>query len=235
MVKSIVLRIFLAVLPLIAVGCENSPTSEQNSPDVGVRPSASVRLSGFVVYGHEVRSFRPCGAEDVLWVMDPSGLLWKLYEELVPKTQPYEELFVVLLGRIGPASTEGFGPDYPAKLTVEQILYAAWEGFSCESELKGFHYRASGNEPFWSAEISDRGMVLKRLGKSDLFWRDLHQDTVGHGFRYCGPESIEPPFEIEINEAGCRDSMSGAFFGYTAALRLGGEVLTGCALKGPTD
>jgi uncharacterized membrane protein len=211
--------------------CLDSGIQEQEAPDERIEERASKRYLGSVVYGHEVRSFRACGSEETFWVTDRTGLLWDLHQELALKTQPYEEVFFVLSGYSGPAPVEGFGADYAGELVVEEIVYAAREGFSCDSNWKGFSYCTLGNEPFWSAEVSDQGLFLKRLGESDLQWTDLTREQSASRTIFISQEIPAAPLMLEVVSAPCRDSMSGAFFGYTARLQLGSEEFQGCALK----
>ena len=182
---------------------------------------------GAVVYGHEVRAFRPCDSTDTLWVTDQAGLLWKLQQELAPKRDPYEEVFFVLKGHRQPPSAEGFGADYSGNLVVEEILYAAQEGFSCETEWTEFVFRAYGNEPFWSVELSGAGLVLRRPGQPDLSWDSPREERVGTSAIYTMNEVT-----LKVSSEPCRDSMSGAFFGHTAHLQFGSEKFYGCAIKG---
>lgn len=186
-------------------------------------------LRGLAVHGHEVRSFRPCGSDEALWAIDRQGVLWQVHNELVPRRQPYEEVFAVVAGRMGPPPTEGFGADYPGRLDIDEVFYVAWEGFSCETDLGGFEYRAYGNEPFWNVELSAAGLRLNRLGSESRTWANVREHTVENGVRF---EGDGPPIELTLVREPCRDSMSGAYFGMSARLVLGAEELRGCALAG---
>jgi putative lipoprotein len=184
---------------------------------------------GLAVHGHEVRSFRPCGSEQALWAIDPQGVLWEIHNELVPRSEPYEEVFAVVAGRIGPAPTEGFGAEYPGLIDVDDVIYVAWEGFGCDTDMSGFDYRAYGNEPFWNVEVTSEGLRLNRLGSESQTWTAVREHTVKNGIRYEGDGS---PIELTLVHEPCRDSMSGAYFGMSARLVLGAEELRGCALSG---
>jgi putative lipoprotein len=184
---------------------------------------------GLAVHGHEVRSFRPCGSDEALWAIDRQGVLWEIHNELVPRSEPYEEVFAVVAGRTGPPPTEGFGADYPERLDVDEVLYVAWEGFGCDTDWTGFDYRAYGNEPFWNVELSAAGLRLNRLGSEARTWADFREHTIENGVRY---EGDGPPIELTLVHEPCRDSMSGAYFGMSARLVLGAEELRGCALPG---
>jgi len=214
------------VLCLILVGCTTGDSQQQTTDEQVTAPVSDI-FRGNVVYGHEVRSFRPCGLENTQWVQDQTGILWDLHQELALKLGNYEELYFVLSGRNAPAPTNGFGSDYSGELVVDEVLYAAREGFSCETEWTEFVFRAYGNEPFWSAELSSTGLVLRRMGESDLYWESPPEERVGTSVIYTYND-----VSLEVTPEPCRDSMSGAFFGHTAHLRFRSEKFFGCALKG---
>ena len=193
----------------------------------GARESQIFR--GLAVHGHEVRSFRPCGSDEALWAIDRQGVLWEVHNELVPHREPYEQVFAVVAGRMGAPPTEGFGAEYPGRIDIDEVLYVAWEGFGCDTDLSGFDYRAYGNEPFWNVELSAGGLRLNRLGSESRTWANVREHTVENGVRF---EGDEPPIELTLVREPCRDSMSGAYFGMSARLVLGDEVLRGCALPG---
>lgn len=199
----------------------------------GERPVAAATPSvhrGHVTRGHEVRSFRPCGSEDALWLTDESGRLADLHGELAPPLEPYGEMFAVVEGTIGPPPGGGFGADYPGGLRVERVLYAGGEGPGCDYPWSSFRFRALGNEPFWFAEITERGLRVRRPGEPDLEWTGVAERRDGEELRF---SAAEPgPVELRIAAGPCRDSMSGAWFAFSAELRLGDQIFTGWALKG---
>jgi putative lipoprotein len=216
---------------LMVGGCIYKEQMQQEAAEEEVQETTPQRFLGHLVFGHEVRSFRPCGSTETLWVTDRSGLLWDIHQELAPHTGPYEEVFFVLAGQRGPPLTEGFGADYSGELVVEEVIYGAWEGFSCDSSWTGFSYRAAGNEPFWTAEVSDRGLVVKRPGEVDLRWIELKEQLEGDAITLEGHSPAHGSVLLEIVPAPCRDSMSGAYFGNSAKLLLGEETMKGCALN----
>lgn len=231
MVGSKLLKTLSLLAGLSALNCVDG-ASDPGPRNDRVKITASERLHGFAVFGHEVRSFRPCYSEDTLWVNDQTALLWDLYRELAPRVQPYEEVFFVLNATRCPPPEEGFGKDYSGGLLVEKILYAAREGLSCETDWTSFDYLANGNEPSWSAVVSERGLELRRLGQPELTWPHLSQKASGKGITFEGRELALTPVILQILPASCRDSMSGAFYGYESKLLLGPEEFRGCALQG---
>ena len=183
---------------------------------------------GHYVFGHEVRSLRPCGEEEALWVIDRSGLLARLHAELTPGTEPYAEVFAMVAGRVG-VPTDGFGADYPGALAVKDILYVAFEGFGCDFDWGRFIYRAQGNEPFWMVEVRSGEMRLTRPGEPDLVWTDVTESSSARGVVI---RSRNPPVELHIGPGPGRDTMSGAYFGLSARLLVEGKTLAGNALRG---
>jgi putative lipoprotein len=165
-------------------------------------------------------------------VIEPSGLLWDLHKELTHGHESYQEVFAVVEGREVSSPSEGFGADYHAAIQIEKVLYVGIEGPGCNEDWTSYHYRAYGNEPFWSVKASDRRILLSRLGSDDLLWQDITSEQTGEGFRYTAIDSAMPPVELTITGEPCRDSMSGAYYAFTAVLCVGDEELHGCAFQG---
>ena len=187
---------------------------------------------GYAVFGHEVRAIRLCGSDDALWAVDRAGSLWDLHKELAILKEPYQGVFVVVRGKAGPAPDEGFGMDYTGGLTVDEVLYAVGEGYDCEDDWDEFYYRAYGNEPFWSAEISARGIIVTIIGEPDQTWTEVREQHSQTEIRFTGVHDSDKPIHLTIVREPCRDSMSGAYFGMSARLTLETEEFEGCALFG---
>lgn len=82
-------------------------------------------MQGWLVIGHEVRSFRPCGAQQELWLMGNSPALEELkaeYAAAFGDAEPYASLFVSISGRRVPAPRDGFGADYEGGVIVDRLL-----------------------------------------------------------------------------------------------------------------
>ena len=119
---------------------------------------------GHLVLGHEVRSFTPCEKKVEYWVYDQTGGdLWKVYKELTH--QPYQPIYVEVLGRLAPPPSDGFGADYDRQVTVKELRRAGLETRGCAEDLKGIVFRASGNEPFWNVQISESNIIFSVMGK----------------------------------------------------------------------
>jgi uncharacterized membrane protein len=190
---------------------------------------------GHFVYGHEVRAFRPCGREEPLWALEPSGLLRTLCERRVSAVTPYPEVFAVVEARAAPAPTDGFGRDYSGSVRIEAVLYAGLEGPGCDEDWAGFEYRARGNEPFWSAEVSGGQMRVSKLGFEDRLCREVSVECAPDEVKYTGIDENGTRVELVVKREPCRDSMADAYYAFTAVLSVGDEVLHGCALLGASE
>jgi uncharacterized membrane protein len=145
---------------------------------------------------------------------------------------PYQGLFTILEGRLDKPQQDGFGADYDGTLIIDEVLYVAHEGFGCNFDWSTFRYRVLGNEPFWSADITATSILLRQMGEDQRNWTLTQEHETDHAAGFSGDADGNDPVTLEIQRKACRDTMSSAFFGYTATLRVGESVLTGCALVG---
>jgi len=204
------------------------PLSEEQN-----QPSQRAQIfKGYAVYGHEMRSFRLCGTGEALWAIDKQGILWQLHKELVPHQQSYAKLFAMVKGRRGPAPSEGFGADYVGSLLIEEVLYVAAEGFDCNYNWQQFSLRAVGNEPFWSATVVADDIKVTQLGRPVADYTIVTKQQAKQGTYYQAYDMESRSMELTVITKPCRDTMSGAYYGLTARLKLNSEELTGCAIPG---
>ncbi len=194
---------------------------------------ASNAFRGHLVWGHEVRSFRPCGMEVEYWVVDRTGgELWDVYRALTH--EPYQPLYAELRGDLGPSPSIGFGVKYEKQLTVLELRRAARETRGCEENLGGIEFRASGNEPFWNVTVSKNEIIFSELGMPKIIFPHVPPKLSRNHFVYSS-RALEPaPYGIEItmDEKRCIDSMSGEHFSFAAQVSLDGRKYTGCARQG---
>lgn len=189
-------------------------------------------VRGHYVFGHEVRTLRPCDTDQVLWVVDQTQLLQKLHTELTSGNRPYQEVFVVASGRVGPPLAEGFATDYSGIFTVEEVFYVAAEGFGCDFDWGRFQYRAQGNEPFWTLEVLSSGMRLTRPGMPGLEWQEVRQTQTADAVIFSAGGGDLSAAKLVIEPSPSRDTMSGAYYGLSSRLFLNGETYRGHALRG---
>jgi len=86
---------------------------------------------GRVIWGHEVREFRPCGSEDAFWVVDETSELWQRYKDLVADSEPYTEAYAELVGEVKPPPADGFGAQYSAMFRVFDVVRVSPAGSDC--------------------------------------------------------------------------------------------------------
>lgn len=102
--------------------CSPAAETPASIPEGASEPLHGV-VEGLYVYGHEVRTFQPCGTHRVLWLQGAEDLLTTLKEShQVLTALPYEEVFVRLRGDELPAAAEGFAADYDGIWLVEEVL-----------------------------------------------------------------------------------------------------------------
>jgi len=221
---------------------ESAPDSESSD-----NAAATELVRGRAVFGHQTRSFIPCGEDEALWVREGMNLLGE------PRAQV--DLFAVVDARRLPAPSEGFGADYAGGLAIEFVHYAGFpEGPRCDFEWDSFRYRARGNEPFWMLDVTDlRSEVADsatEAGAPDTFSapeapvrlrlitpeREVElgvalREPTADGWQVHIRET-PMPVELTVRREPCHDSMSGNYFGYSAAFRFEGGTFTGCVLIG---
>jgi putative lipoprotein len=86
---------------------------------------------GNYVYGHESRTFTPCGSENTYWISPKSGsnaALKAIYEEKTRDLEPYTPIYIVLNGTLADGPAEGFGADFEYALEVNTILSVPQSG-----------------------------------------------------------------------------------------------------------
>jgi putative lipoprotein len=225
----------LGLVFLLGLGsCSSGEKADPPPADAG-EPASTVTtaiIRGHLIIGHEIRSLRPCGQDDELWVIDRTDLLADLHAELTAGAQPYAEVFAVVGGRTVPPPTEGFGADFAGALTVTEVLYVAGEGLDCDFAWDRFLFRAQGNEPFWTVEVLPDRMSLTRPGQDDLVWTEVRETRTEEALNFVGLGENQAPIELIITADPGRDTMSGAYYGLSARLDFAGQSFTGNALKG---
>ena len=104
---------------------------------------------------------------------------------------------------------------------------AIWE----DAKLRGADFRAIGNEPGWTLEISERTRItyVGDYGQTKLELRSQppEENQSERRTRYSAVDG-EHRMTVDIESAPCRDSMSGEAFSSRVTLSLDGRELHGC-------
>jgi len=102
--------------------------------------SEANKIEGYLVMGHEVRTFRPCGeGVSEYWVVGKSSAYSNLHDTYNRETadvlpSAYAPLFVSVRGEIVSGPFDGFGSDFTEGIIIESLLGYEREG-SCKSDL----------------------------------------------------------------------------------------------------
>lgn len=89
-------------------------------------------------------------------------------------------------------------------------------------------YDAVGTEPFWAAKVRGKSITLSRPETADVVATAPEPEAMGDTLVYWGT-----PFNLTILRRACSDGMSDRKYAYEAEIRIGDEVLKGCADKAP--
>ena len=77
---------------------------------------------GFYVFGHEVRTFQPCGSDQVYWVKADQKTSLQLREEHQKlASKPYEPVYVEVKGYVTQKAAEGFAAEYDGQIVIDGI------------------------------------------------------------------------------------------------------------------
>ncbi len=183
--------------------------------------------------GDEARSFTPCGGGRDSWVFDstPDTELQKVHQKLT--VQPYQGIYVEVRGEMGPPPTEGFGADYGNQLTLYELRRAALGGKGCEEDLRGFQFKARGNEPYRNLTIAESGIALSEMGSAPQTYPYTAPQAIAEGWIFSPTsEGMAASIQVTLHRRRCIDTMSGEYFGYEAVVRLHDQELVGCAYEG---
>jgi putative lipoprotein len=226
------------VLLLSSVACGGAAAPETHEDETS-GPALSEALiegafRGMAIFDVDGRPrFEPCGpmASPPLALRDSTrGDLSAAYQELVG--EPGGRLYVEVLGRVEPIARRGLDGGPARQLVVQEVRRASFEPEGCDDSLQGVAFRASGNEPFWSIEITTIDMTLERPGEEPVrFPYSPAADSAGLRV-YSSSLPSGTTLRLAIQETRCQDGMSGFWFPYAAELRLDGATMLGCAAEG---
>lgn len=225
--KAVIILLLMVAMTCMA-GCMGKTGEKKGSPSSVPRGEI---IRGLYLFGHETRALLPCGEEEDLWVIDNTGLLSGLHKGLVESMEGEIRIFVIATGSRGSAPTEGFGEKYAGSVVVDEVIYAALEGYRCEFDLAGFSWRAHGTEPFWLVEITGDGMKYSTPGNPVVTWPEFSGESKGDQIEFRGTGGEQEGMLVILPGPG-QDDMSGAYFHHRASFELDGKVFEGAAMRG---
>ena len=115
-------------LSAIALIAACSPVSRESSDsaerlDTGERAESARVVEGRYVWGAEVESLRPCGDSLTYWVTAAEPVGRKLRaEHQALTTEPYQPVFVRVLGALSDEPRDGFALDYDGLFRIDSVV-----------------------------------------------------------------------------------------------------------------
>jgi uncharacterized membrane protein len=235
------------VAVLLLAGCQREAAAPPSVPEavadaIGAGATAQTPVAesgltikrGAVVLTADARTLRLCGENEDLWLAGQGDdSLEETYTRLAG--DPGTPLYVEVRGeRTATPGGTSIPTDYKQAFLLEELLYAGLpgEGAGCETATPAFSVLARGNEPFWAIEVATDKMVLRQPDPAIPleFPADESQDAEGSVTYRAAAGGHQ--LELTVARAACTDSMSGAYFAYTAEAELDGRKLQGCARLG---
>ena len=124
-----------------------------------------------------------------------------------------------------------------AHLAVLELVRASptGEGAGCAEPPASYRFRASGNEPFWSATVGADSIVFEQPEEPRRTAAPIVEAEGRAGtwtFRAAMPGAQTREIRVVLTPGRCSDSMSGALTSYSAEVLLDGRPLSGCAREG---
>ncbi len=103
-----------------------------------IQPAADEAVyQGWLILGHEVRSFLPCNEKDELWLAGNSPALAEIitaYRETMTDSPPYTPVYTILSGRKTAPPKDGFGAEYKQAIFTSKLIHL-WLKGNCKSDL----------------------------------------------------------------------------------------------------
>ena len=222
----------LLIGAFVFMRCTESPKT--NASQNQILNSQPTTLRGYYIIGDEVNMLRNCADNKQYWVNDATGLLDSMYQQACfPAPIPYEAVYAVLTGTIGPKDSIGFASEADGTFTVSRVdtLQAKTMFNACMP----YEFWCHGTEPFWSLQISEAegGIFLKNMADetgTQFVWTEPRSDNMTSWVYETGSE--DDPLKIVIKKGKCNDGMSDVEFGYSTEVIFNGNTLRGCAVRG---
>jgi uncharacterized membrane protein len=118
----------------------------------------------------------------------------------------------------------------PHFTSIERIYS---EGPGCdEKDISLSLFRARGNEPFWSVDVTPSGVVVERPDVQPITFEYQPLEKTADGARRFVSESPEGKIDLTLTPGSCSDGMSDTVYGYTAVAKVGDQELKGCGFSG---
>jgi uncharacterized membrane protein len=233
-------NIVCAVLLTLA-GCSKAPEpapapAEETAAESEPPAESGLAIKrGIVTVRADHSSFRPCGEQAELWMIDQTeGLLARTFAGEKPADGAPLKLYIEAYGERATTAEDLPANSYAGVFVLEEALYAAPDGQTrgCDSPAQDYVVAARGSEPFWSAEVTDAALTWKQPDEPKEISLPAPQTQDSEGAVSYTAAGNDHRIELLIEAQACRDAMSGEYFAYAARAKLDGKQFTGCARIG---
>ncbi len=218
----------IAAVALALNGCDSPPPEAPKPPDVSssAAPTApsQPRLQTFaydcVINGYVVADFRQ--SSDSMW------LFLKNNTVLLPQEQSASG------GKYSNGDVTFWSKGSEAMLTVageqDHCLENRPASVVEDAKLRGVDFRATGNEPGWTLEITGTDIVLVTNYGQDRFEYQAANHATGEDGRTVTYASSDPavPVTTTITGETCADDMSGQRYETRVEITVGEKAYRGC-------
>jgi hypothetical protein len=80
-------------------------------------------FAGIYIFGHEVNSFKACGADVTYWVRSSGGIAGEIRSFHEANTdKPYQPVYLVFQGNLLDEEADGFAADYDGLIHIDRLL-----------------------------------------------------------------------------------------------------------------
>lgn len=224
--------------PAAAPATETAAPGAPAETPVATEPSAESGLAikrGIVTLSAERSTFRPCGEQRELLMVDQTdGVLARTFaSEKDPNNA--DQPLKLYIEAYGERATDQPAPaGFAGTFLLEEALYAAPDGQTkgCDSPAQDYIVAARGNEPFWSAQVTEAALLWRQPDEPKEISIAAPQTQDAEGAVSFVAANTDHKIELLIEAQACRDDMSGEYFAHAARATLDGKQYTGCARIG---
>lgn len=208
-----------------------APQQEGQERGVAAPPPAIQSLRGMYRSGSEGASFYDCAADKTYAVKGrPVELDSLYYEACQPAPYENESVYAVVRGQLTPVPP-GQPVDGVLRITGIDTITAKTMFNTCLP----FDFWCLGTEPFWGLLISEKetGLFLKDIGRERgrrFAWATPKVQGDSWTYTTSDPATREK-VSVIVRKTPCSDGMSDRRYNYAVELRVGEQVLRGCAIR----
>jgi uncharacterized membrane protein len=106
------------------------------------------------------------------------------------------------------------------------------QGNCDEKDLSNSLFRARGNEPFWSVDVTPQGVKFERPDQPTVTFEYQPLEKAADGGRRFAAENSDGKLTLTLTPGACSDGMSDVAYGWNATASFGDQMLKGCGFAG---